>query len=447
MELMPTGEMGAIVEEQPEEPAERSFQAEEGLEEESRLSDLMSQKRQFAASVRQHGRDVSRRKEQEREQVRHVAADQELRAVNQEEFIEFVEYFPPITEKPIALVQDADDDSPSAKRPRKGKGATQKTPSGRRAVAAYEKGSDDFGEINFYGIVHKRRGKTVKFHTRWMVLRGIDLFWYRSASDHEQKGVVRLPSIQLQHMKVGRAPCFSIMESGDRELTFRDNEHGHHFRVALANAIGLKLFMEERFSEVGGDLQRDFDRQTIAYFRNAELDALEYKNQPQLLKYYALIFKNLPNHERLLSLTLSGCKLDNEHLLTLAQALTSYRNELARLDLSLNDLNARSLSHIFTIFKSPNCAALRVLILDDNYLQDAGVQRLASSLYDRFEILNAGRKMASAAPTAGVELHFPLDFLSLSGVGMGDQGLASLVSRLDQIRLKALAQTGSADAF
>ena len=63
MELMPTGEMGAIVEEQPEEPAERSFQAEEGLEEESRLSDLMSQKRQFVASVRQHGRDVSRRKE------------------------------------------------------------------------------------------------------------------------------------------------------------------------------------------------------------------------------------------------------------------------------------------------------------------------------------------------------------------------------------------------
>lgn len=67
--------------------------------------------------------------------------------------------------------------------------------------------------------------------------------------------MVRLPSIELQYFKVGRVPCFSIMESGDRELTFRDNEHGHHFRVALANAIGMKLFMEERLGEVAEECE------------------------------------------------------------------------------------------------------------------------------------------------------------------------------------------------
>ncbi len=134
-------------------------------------------------------------------------------------------------------------------------------------------------------------------------------------------------------MKVGRSPCFSIMESGDRELTFRDNEHGHHFRVALANAIGLKLFIEERFSELGqgGETmneeemqqEREFEHQTISYFRNADLEMLEYKNKPILLKYYPLIIKNLANHEKLLSLTLSGCNLENKDIGTLVEHLRS----------------------------------------------------------------------------------------------------------------------------
>ncbi len=167
---------------------ERSQIMEEGAEDDARFADLMAVKRSFMSSgtFNKLGKDLARRKEQERDQLRQVAVEQEQRAINQEDFDDFIDYFPPITEKQVPMLMEDDAILPNApKSGKKQKGGAQKASTGKRAVAAYEKGSDDFGEINFYGIVHKRRGKTVKFHTRWMVLRGIDLFWYRSASDHE----------------------------------------------------------------------------------------------------------------------------------------------------------------------------------------------------------------------------------------------------------------------
>ena len=49
---------------------------------------------------------------------------------------------------------------------------------------------DELGKPNFYGNVHKRRAETSKFHARWMVLRGLDLYWYREVGDESQKGIM-----------------------------------------------------------------------------------------------------------------------------------------------------------------------------------------------------------------------------------------------------------------
>lgn len=51
--------------------------------------------------------------------------------------------------------------------------------------------------INFYGNVTKQRFKYNKFHNRWVVLRGFNLYWYRSPLDKSQKGMVTLPSIPV----------------------------------------------------------------------------------------------------------------------------------------------------------------------------------------------------------------------------------------------------------
>ena len=49
---------------------------------------------------------------------------------------------------------------------------------------------DDLGQQNFFGYVSKRRADTSKFHERWMVLRGLDLYWYRKVDDDSQKGIM-----------------------------------------------------------------------------------------------------------------------------------------------------------------------------------------------------------------------------------------------------------------
>ena len=50
-------------------------------------------------------------------------------------------------------------------------------------VKADDDRSDEIGTQNFYGYVSKRRADTAKFHKRWMVLRGLDLYWYREPGD------------------------------------------------------------------------------------------------------------------------------------------------------------------------------------------------------------------------------------------------------------------------
>ena len=42
---------------------------------------------------------------------------------------------------------------------------------------------DELGMVNFYGYVSKRRAGLNSFHDRWMVLRGLELYWYRNVSD------------------------------------------------------------------------------------------------------------------------------------------------------------------------------------------------------------------------------------------------------------------------
>lgn len=51
------------------------------------------------------------------------------------------------------------------------------------------------GRTIFYGNIKKQKGKlTNKMHPRWVVMRGWQLYWYRDASDTEQKGILTLPS-------------------------------------------------------------------------------------------------------------------------------------------------------------------------------------------------------------------------------------------------------------
>ena len=83
----------------------------------------------------------------------------------------------------------------------KDKGSTQKH--GQKSKVPTDNSTqDEHGMINFYGNVSKQRFKYNKFHNRWIVLRGFFLYWYRSPLDKSQKGMIILPSINIQASKV-----------------------------------------------------------------------------------------------------------------------------------------------------------------------------------------------------------------------------------------------------
>ncbi len=50
-------------------------------------------------------------------------------------------------------------------------------------VRADDDRADELGYQNFFGNVSKRIAETKKFHARWVVLRGLDLYWYREVDD------------------------------------------------------------------------------------------------------------------------------------------------------------------------------------------------------------------------------------------------------------------------
>ena len=77
-------------------------------------------------------------------------------------------------------------------------------------VRADDDRADELGTINFYGNVTKRRAETTKFHERWMVLRGLDLYWYRRVNDPSQKGIMQLPAKPVVEEIVDDKKCFAL---------------------------------------------------------------------------------------------------------------------------------------------------------------------------------------------------------------------------------------------
>jgi len=53
---------------------------------------------------------------------------------------------------------------------------------------------DELGMTNYYGSIPKRIRETKKYHTRWLVIRGFDLYFYRSPADEAQKVILPLPA-------------------------------------------------------------------------------------------------------------------------------------------------------------------------------------------------------------------------------------------------------------
>ena len=118
-------------------------------------------------------------------------------------------------------------------------------------VRADEAKYDELGMVNFYGYVSKRRAGLNSFHDRWMVLRGLELYWYRNVSDQQQKGISMLPAKPIQtDFLVGYTKCFVVEkednEKDSRKLVFEDSENEvmQEFKQAITMMTNMKMYIE-----------------------------------------------------------------------------------------------------------------------------------------------------------------------------------------------------------
>ena len=63
----------------------------------------------------------------------------------------------------------------------KEKGSTQKHGVVNKKVPTDNSTLREHGSITFYGNVLKQRSILDKFHSRWIMMRGFNLYWYRSS--------------------------------------------------------------------------------------------------------------------------------------------------------------------------------------------------------------------------------------------------------------------------
>ncbi len=59
-------------------------------------------------------------------------------------------------------------------------------------VIAADDNDPEHGTTDYYGTIQKRRATSSKFHPRWLVLKGFDLYWYRTSDSKSQKGVIKI---------------------------------------------------------------------------------------------------------------------------------------------------------------------------------------------------------------------------------------------------------------
>ena len=148
----------------------------------------------------------------------------------------------------------------------------QKTKAKKPAIPkiAADDDSIDFGVTNLYGDVQKQRGSTKNFHPRWLVLKGLDLYWYRTSESTSPKGVIRLGNNPITEEKVEKLKCFKLFNEKERDLCFLDQDNGRTFHIKLEHILSLRRYIE--FCQEKGI---EFDFHIISFLENTDSECLQ----------------------------------------------------------------------------------------------------------------------------------------------------------------------------
>eukprot|EP00347_Sterkiella_histriomuscorum_P002760 403366908 len=323
----------------------------------------------------------------------------------------------------------------------KDKGSTQKHGVINKKVPADNSTRDEHGQITFYGNVEKQRYSD-EFHPRWIVLRGFNLYWYRSALDKQQKGMITLPSISLGVTKKGKHKCFEVKKdigaSQGRSLIFNDNEQNQDFKAKIANMIFYKIYLESCQNK-----NQKLDTQIVQYFCDPNSVKLTFKDKYLNEEHKIMhLFEAMFYHQRLTHLNLVNCGISDDSLDLLLYKLRGYQNHIESLDLSQNDLTQHSVPSLCQYIKHENGWKLQSLILNRNTLYDAGLQLFAVGMFEKYQLLENHNFNSTSS-----KIKMPLRYLGLSDTKFSDNGFKYFLQRFEAIYLRNLSSSRDFEQF
>eukprot|EP00347_Sterkiella_histriomuscorum_P012808 403367150 len=341
---------------------------------------------------------------------------------------QLVEFFDPIRKKKGPLSKN------KISNKIKDKGSTQKHGIVNKKVPTDNSTQNEHGAITFYSNVSKQKSRRNAFHPRWVMMRGFNLYWYRSPIEKQQKGQIILPSQNIQLVKVGKNQCFMISkdEQGQgRLLRFQDNEQNHDFKNKLTNMIQYKIYLEI----VNRKNNEKLDMQLIDFFKESGNHKLEMHDK-YLNEEYKLLCLNeaLLAHSKLTQLILVNCGLSDDSLDLMLNKLSSRKNNIWHIDLSQNELTQHSIPSICYYIKSEHGLGLRSLLINRNTIYDAGLQNLAVGLFERYQLLESRNSNLSTIP-------IPIQRLGISDTKFTDNGFKYLLQRFEALYLRNMHNT------
>lgn len=293
----------------------------------------------------------------------------------------------------------------------------------------------DLGAVTLAAPIYKQIKNTDKVHFRWLVLRGFNLYWYRSADHKAAKGIIPLPTKPIQEISVNKRNMFKLPEGLGRNLTFELKDSGIVWRRLLANQVAFQFYydlVDKEKLKVSQNLIKFFENENstkldlgdLGYKRMSALN--ESKFESKLEMFFDLLNDALVYHNKLKELNLAKAMISPNILQKLLNALgEGSRNfRLENINLERNVMNFQSLVALEKYLLSENSIELRYLNLNYNDLYDQGVMYLSQTLYNRH---------AAMLEKKIDKYNLPLQKLGLLNVKMSDQGFFGLINQLEKM--------------
>ena len=256
--------------------------------------------------------------------------------------------------------------------------------------------------LSYTGNVDKRIRETEKFHQRFVMLRGFNLYWFRvdnTANSGKFKQKLPIPSIPIVKLEVPQSSTsksteirFEIKKQEElvdsKTTCFRVNKTEPDFLNAICAFCNLRRYIEDS-QRHAARLDPLVTMQMVSNIRQEQFDesvCLHLRLEDTVLTHDFQINPMLHNFKirnwNMISVTLSRCQLQDRQFELFLRELDM--SGLQQINVEDNRLSEAAISALETYLKQTALMpVIQSLVLSKNKFFDGGIQKLAEAIARR----------------------------------------------------------------